>query len=184
MRDSLIETAIGAPVVADAAFSLWCALAREGEAPSTGDRVEYGAMFSSVSGVSRGTDVRVAGVKVGLVKSISLDTETNEARTVLAVDDKVTLYSDAVARIQTDGILGNAYIGLDPGFDAFQLGPVDPCKSGETLFDGSGCAMIQNTQGSVDLMTLVGSFASQSGDSDGDSGSASGNGGAGGGYPE
>ncbi|MEM6947623.1 MAG: hypothetical protein AAF486_05995, partial [Pseudomonadota bacterium] len=59
-----------------------------------------------------------------------------------------------------------------------EMGPVPSCSADTALFDGSGCAMIANTQGSVDLFTLFASFASGG---NGDSGSdASGDGG----YPE
>lgn len=185
MRESLVETLIGALVVLIAVVFLWFALASGSESANAGgDRRELGARFSSVSGISRGSDVRVAGVKVGVVKSISLDRETNEAQVVLAVDEGIRVFEDAVARVQTDGLLGSAYISLDPGYDAFDLGPVTACGSNKQLFDGSGCAMITNTQGSVDLLTLFASFAG-SGSGDTDSADAgSGAGAAGGGYPE
>ena len=187
MRESMAETLIGAIVVAIAGVFLWFALSSGGEAMSSrSDQRELGARFSSISGVARGADVRVAGVKVGVVKSISLDTQTNEARTVLAVDEGLQVFEDAVARVQTDGLLGGAYVSLDPGYDAFGLGPLPNCDGDRALFDGSGCSMIVNTQGSVDLLTLFASFASGSG---GDTGDGSGNGGApgddaSGGYPE
>ena len=187
MRESLVETLVGAIVVAVAGVFLWFALANGGEAVSSGsDQRQLGARFSSISGVSRGSDVRVAGVKVGVVKSISLDTRTNEARTVLAVQDGLQVFEDAVARVQTDGLLGGAYVSLDPGYDAFGLGPLSNCDGDKALFDGSGCSMIVNTQGSVDLLTLFASFASGSG---GDTGNGSDDGNTpggdnSGGYPE
>ena len=187
MRESLVETLIGALVVLVAGVFLWFALARGGDATgTTGDRRELGARFSSISGVARGADVRVAGVKVGVVKSISLDTETNEAKTVLAVDESLNVYEDAVARVQTDGLLGSAYVSLDPGYDAFELGPLPSCGQDKSLFDGSGCSMIVNTQGSVDLLTLFASFASGNGGSGSggsSSGASTGDGGSGA-YPE
>jgi len=164
MRESLVETLIGLAVVVVAGFFLWFALSEGGDSGPTGDSRELGATFSSVSGVARGTDVRVAGVKVGVVKSIDLDTETNRANTVLAVDSELNVYDDAVARIQTDGLLGGAYVALDPGYDAFELGPVPICTTEQSLFDGSGCSMVINAQGSVDLLTLLASFASGGGD--------------------
>jgi len=181
MRESLVETLIGAAVIVVAGIFLWFALARGGDAPGgTSDR-EIGARFSSVSGVDRGADVRVAGVKVGVVRAIRLDKETNEALLTMGVDDGIDIFEDAVARIQTDGLLGGAYIALDPGYDAFDLGPVPNCGTGERLFDQSGCSMIANTQGSVDLLTLFASFAS--GGDGGSSGNQDGQDDLGG-YPE
>lgn len=163
MRESLVETLIGLVVVLVAGAFLWFALAKGGDTPVSRDTRELGARFSSVSGIDRGADVRIAGVKVGVVRTIGLDRETNEAEAVLSVDRTIEIYEDAVARIQTDGLLGGAYVALDPGYDAFDLGPVPSCGAGEALFDGSGCSMISNTQGSVDLMTLFASFASGNG---------------------
>ncbi|MEO0465088.1 MAG: MlaD family protein [Pseudomonadota bacterium] len=166
MRESLVETLIGLAVVAVAGFFLWFSMSEGGDASISSDQREFGARFSSVSGISRGADVRVAGVKVGLVQSIGLDRATNEAEAVLVVDSSLNVFDDAVARIQTDGLLGGAYIALDPGYDAFELGPVPVCGAEDALFDGSGCSMITNTQGSVDLLTLFASFASGSGGGD------------------
>ncbi|MEM9739486.1 MAG: MlaD family protein [Pseudomonadota bacterium] len=160
MRESIVETLIGVAVVAVAAAFLWFALARGGDVSTGSADLEVGARFSSVSGVDRGADVRIAGVKVGVVQSIRLDWETNEALLTMGVDSGIEVFDDAVARIQTDGLLGGSYIALDPGYDAFELGPIPACGAGESLFDGTGCSMIANTQGSVDLLTLFASFAS------------------------
>ncbi|MCI4643974.1 MAG: MlaD family protein [Hyphomonadaceae bacterium] len=172
MRDSLVETLIGALVILAAMVFAWFALARGSDAPVSKDAREFGARFSSVSGVERGADVRVSGVKVGVVRGISLDSETNEARMVLSVDSALSVFDDAVARIQSDGLLGGAYVSLDPGYDAFELGPVVDCGAGESLFDGSGCNMINQTQGSVDLLTLFASFAGGQGGDSGNSASS------------
>ena len=169
MRESLVETLIGLAIVIVAGVFFWFALSTGGDAPVSSDAREMGARFSSVAGVDRGTDVRVAGVKVGVVRDVALDRETNEARAILSVDSGIEIFEDAVARIQTDGLLGGAYVALDPGFDAFALGPVPACAGSQSLFDGTGCNMINNTQGSVDLMTLFASFASGGGGGDGGS---------------
>lgn len=167
MRESLVETLIGLIVVAVAGAFFWFALATGGEASMAPDAREVGARFSSVAGIERGADVRVAGVKVGVVREIRLDRETNEAQTVLAIDPGIEIFEDAVARIQSESLLGGSYVSLDPGYDAFDLGPVAACGDGNDLFDGSGCNMITNTQGSVDLMTLFASFANGGGGGNG-----------------
>jgi len=169
MRESFVETLIGAAVVIVAGVFLWFALARGGDVPTGDADRELGARFSSVSGIDRGADVRIAGVKVGVVRAIRLDNETNEALLTMNVNSGINIFEDAVARIQTDGLLGGAYIALDPGYDAFSLGPVGQCGASETLFDGTGCSMVANTQGSVDLLTLFASFANGGGGDDGGS---------------
>lgn len=160
MRESFFETIIGAIIVGVAGFFLWFALARGGDSSGvSANQYEVTARFNSVSGISRGSDVRIAGVKAGVVKAIEGDPETFEAVLKLALDSKWQLPDDTDARISTDGLLGGAYIALEPGA-GFDNIPQD--GSGEIIF----------TRGSVDLLTLFASFATGGGGS-GDSGASS-----------
>jgi phospholipid/cholesterol/gamma-HCH transport system substrate-binding protein len=155
MRESAFETLIGAVVVAVAAVFLWFALARGGEASTGSNQYDVTARFNSVSGLSRGSDVRIAGVKAGIVKAIDGDPERFEAVVTLALDSKWVLPDDTDARVSTDGLLGGAYIALEPGAGMENIAQ-----------DGTG--EIQYTRGSVDLLTLFASFASGSGGSEED----------------
>ena len=146
MRESFFETLVGALVVAVAAVFLWFALAVGGDAETKGDQYNVLARFNNVSGISRGSDVRIAGVKAGVVKSIEGDPTRFEAVLTLSLDKKWELPDDTDARISTDGLLGGAYIGLEPG-GGFDTIPQD--GTGEILY----------TRGSVDLLTLFASFA-------------------------
>ena len=132
MRESIFETLIGAAVVVVAGVFLWFALARGGEAASApSGSVEIGARFSSVSGVDRGTDVRMAGVKVGTVRAIKLDVDRAEALVTMALSkDLFPLEDGASARIQAEGLLGGNYISLEPGPG---FGEIEPCV---LLLDG------------------------------------------------
>lgn len=151
MRESVFETLIGGVVVAVAALFLWFALARGGDGSGLGpNQYEVTARFNSVAGISRGADVRIAGVKAGVVKSIEGDPRTFEAVLRLAIDSKWELPDDTDARIVTDGLLGGAYIALEAG------GGFDNIAQ-----DGTG--EIQFTRGSVDLLTLFASFATGGG---------------------
>jgi phospholipid/cholesterol/gamma-HCH transport system substrate-binding protein len=153
MRESAFETLIGALVVAVAAFFLWFALARGGEASTGSSQYDVTARFNSVSGLSRGSDVRIAGVKAGIIKAIEGDPERFEAVVTLSLDTKWVLPDDTDARVSTDGLLGGAYIALEPGAGFDNIAQ-----------DGTG--EIQYTRGSVDLLTLFASFASGGGSSD------------------
>jgi phospholipid/cholesterol/gamma-HCH transport system substrate-binding protein len=171
MRESILETIIGAAVLCVAGVFLWFAIGNGGDqAQAAEGSVELGARFNSVSGVERGTDVRMAGVKVGTVRGIELNVERAEALVTMAVDQKLVPLDDGTtARIQSEGLLGGNYINLEP---AAGFGQIEPCGDGEELFGDSGCGEILYTQGSVDLLTLMASFASNGGSGD-DSGSAS-----------
>ena len=171
MRESIFETVIGAAVVVVAGLFLWFAFARGGEgtaAPS--GSAEIGARFSSASGIDRGTDVRMAGVKIGTVRAIKLDAERAEALVTMALSSRLFPMDDgASARIQTDGRLGGNYSSREPGSG---FGQIEPCGENQELFGESGCGEILYTQGSVDLLTLFASFANGGGGSS-DSGSGS-----------
>ncbi len=98
------------------------------------------AYFTSVSGLNNGADVEMAGVEIGKVASISLDTEQFLAKVELNIINKVELSDDVIASIKTTGIIGDKYIDLSPG------GSETILKPGETIF---------NTESSVDLESLV-----------------------------
>lgn len=164
MRESVFETLVGLAVLIVAGVFLWFGLARGGDAASSGETVELGARFSSAATIDRGTDVRMAGVKIGTVRDVALDRERAEALVVMAVDSTILPLGDGTsARVQSEGLLGGAYINLEP---AEGFGEILACGAGEELFGDSGCGEIIYAQGSVDLMTLFASFASGNGSGD------------------
>lgn len=111
MRESLFETLIGLAVVAVAGFFLVFSLSQRSDA-STGNSYDLIAKFDRADGISPGTDVRVAGVKVGTVKSISLDQKTYKAEAALAIRKDVQIPMESAAKIQADGLLGGSYIHI------------------------------------------------------------------------
>jgi phospholipid/cholesterol/gamma-HCH transport system substrate-binding protein len=147
MREPAFETFVGALVVAVAALFLWFALAQGGAGPAGGNTYDVTARFNNVSGLSRGSDVRLAGVRAGVVKAIDGDPERFEAVVTLALDRKWDLPDDTDARISTDGLPGSAYIALERGASLEMIAQ-----------DGSGT--IDYTRGSGDLLTLFASLAS------------------------
>lgn len=136
------ETILGAVVAAVAiGFFVFAA----GQAGETGGRTGYDlvARFQRVDGVAVGSDVRVSGVKVGVVREVALDPATYMARLTMTIDDGVEVLDQSTARVASDGLLGGAYVAIEPaGFDPLAEG-----------------AEIPNTQGAVDLLTLFASFA-------------------------
>jgi phospholipid/cholesterol/gamma-HCH transport system substrate-binding protein len=138
------ETILGAIVVAVAAGFFAFAAAQAGQTGG-GAGYELTARFQRVDGIDVGSDVRVSGVKVGVVRSVELDPETYMARLTFALDRSVQVLDESTARISSDGLLGGAYVAIEPtGLD-----PLPP--GGE----------IPYTQSSVDLLTLFAGFAQQ-----------------------
>jgi phospholipid/cholesterol/gamma-HCH transport system substrate-binding protein len=79
--------------------------------------------FDQVAGLSLQSAIRVAGVKVGAVTTISLDGK--KARVVLSLPKEFQVYRDASASLSSIGILGEKYIELDPGHPQAGLLPQD-----------------------------------------------------------
>jgi phospholipid/cholesterol/gamma-HCH transport system substrate-binding protein len=141
------ETLLGAIVAIVAIGFFAFAAAQAGQ--SGGGGYNLTARFQRVDGISVGSDVRVSGVKVGVVKAVALDPETYMARLTLAIDPAVHVLDESTARVAADGLLGGAYIAIEPaGFSPLTAG-----------------AEIPNTQGAVDLLTLFASVASGGGGS-------------------
>lgn len=145
-RDNFIEALVGLLVVLLAAWFVFFAWQRTGG--EIRDSITVTALFPAANGVSVGTDVRVAGLKVGQVTGHRLDPQSYQAQLTLALDRDVRIPADSSAAITSEGLLGGNYIALLPG------GSQTPLKNGDAILD---------TQGSVDMMGLVGSLINRSG---------------------
>lgn len=102
------------------------------------------ASFRSVEGVSVGTDVRLAGVKVGTVTALSLNPETYFADATIAIRKDVAVPTDSTLLVSSEGLLGGTFVEVQPGGALEMLEP-----GGE----------IEDTQGAVSLITLLMKFA-------------------------
>ncbi len=162
MRESTFETLVGLGVLLVASLFFFFMMDRGGDSSTATGTAELGVRFSSASGIDRGTDVRMAGVKIGTVRDVDLDVERAEALVTLAVDDRIVPLGDGTtARVQSESLLGGSYINLEP---AEGFGEIMQCAEGEELFGDTGCGEIIYAQGSIDLMTLFASFATGSGE--------------------
>jgi phospholipid/cholesterol/gamma-HCH transport system substrate-binding protein len=148
------QAAVGLLVVLLAAWFVWFAWMRTGGGEKA-DAIHVTALFPNASGVNVGTDVRVAGLKIGSVTDQKLDPQSYQVAVRMAIDPKVKIPADSSAAITSEGLLGSTFIALIPG------GETTPLKNGDTISD---------TQGAMDLMGLVGQFINKSG---GDTSSAS-----------
>jgi phospholipid/cholesterol/gamma-HCH transport system substrate-binding protein len=107
------------------------------------------AHFNNVGGLKPTASVRSAGVLVGRVNSITLDTANYEARVMMTIDKRYQFPKDTFANILTSGLLGEQYIGLMPGGDDQML------KDGDEF---------KKTQSAVVLEDLIGKFFTMSAD--------------------
>jgi phospholipid/cholesterol/gamma-HCH transport system substrate-binding protein len=95
----------------------------------------YNARFFSVSGLKSGAIVEMAGVEIGQVNSISLNTERYVADVEVKVKKDVKLTEDVIASIKTAGLIGDKYIKLSPGGSDVYLNPGDTIIETESAMD-------------------------------------------------
>jgi phospholipid/cholesterol/gamma-HCH transport system substrate-binding protein len=79
-----------------------------------GPTSSYSAIFKDVSGLAEGDDVRVAGVRVGRVDGIEL-TSDNKAKVTFQIHSNQTLYTNTLASVTYQNIIGQRYVGLSQG---------------------------------------------------------------------
>jgi phospholipid/cholesterol/gamma-HCH transport system substrate-binding protein len=79
-----------------------------------GPTTSYSAVFSDVSGLVEGDDVRVAGVRVGRVDNVEL-TPANHAKVTFQIHSNQTLYNTTLASVTYQNIIGQRYLGLTQG---------------------------------------------------------------------
>lgn len=119
-----------------------------------GDTYAVTASFGNIGGLKAGSAVTMAGVKIGRVRSIEIDPDTFEARVTLDISERFNrIPEDSSAKILTAGLLGEQYIGLEPG------------GMDEHLSDGSELML---TQGALVLENLIGQFLARQGEGEDD----------------
>ena len=101
------------------------------------------ARFDNVGGLKLRAPVKAAGVVVGRVERVQLDSKTYEAIVPLRIDQGYTFSRDTIASINTSGLLGEVYIALDAGGDP------------QMLADGG---RIGKTQSAVVIEKLISQF--------------------------
>lgn len=147
MKNNVIETIIGAVVVTAAAGFLVYAANAVGVSGSE-DEYELNASFRSAEGVALGTDVRMAGVKIGSVSKMELNSTTYRAELGISIIEGIDIPDDSSVSIASEGLLGGNFIEIIPGASEFAVE-----RGGQ----------IEDTQGSVSLVTLLLKFVSGSG---------------------
>jgi phospholipid/cholesterol/gamma-HCH transport system substrate-binding protein len=113
MSGNVIETVMGAVVLAVAAFFLFFAYTTSQVRAVDGYTVT--AQFTRVDGIRDGSDVRIAGVKVGSVTAEDLDPKTYLATLKMSINPEYKLPEDTVAEVISSSLLGDKYLALVPG---------------------------------------------------------------------
>ena len=139
---NIAETLVGAIVVGIAivfAVFLW----RFSDVGFGTGQYTVDAKFRSAEGITLGTDVRLAGVKIGSVSNLSLDPQTFQAIARLSIKPEYQMPDDSAAIISSEGLLGGSFVEILPG------------GSYELMVDGSE---FSETQGAVSFISLLMKF--------------------------
>ena len=100
------------------------------------------AKFKSVSGLKPGSQVEMAGVKIGSIDSVSLDKD-DRALVNIKINKGIVLTDDVIASIKTSGLIGDRYISISPGGSEIIL------KSGDTITE---------TESAIDIEELISKY--------------------------
>jgi phospholipid/cholesterol/gamma-HCH transport system substrate-binding protein len=139
---NLAEVLIGAVVLIIAVGFLVYAIENSGRNPIGAGYPLY-AQFSNIAGLAVGSEVRLAGVKIGVVDNESIDPKTYLAKVRMTIRNDVELPTDSSIEVASESLLGGVYLSVQPGADETML------KPGQT---------ITITQGAVSLQDLLGKF--------------------------
>ena len=144
MNKKGIEVLVGGFVLLGLAGLLFLSL-KAANLASFGERRGYvvTARFENIGGPKPRAPVRSAGVTVGRVKSIALDPTSFQGVVTMELDREVQFPKDSSAKILTSGLLGDNYVGLEPGGDTEMLKSAD---------------RIRMTQSAVVLENLISQF--------------------------
>lgn len=140
-QSNVAETLIGAVVIAVAVGFLAFAYLRTGSGSLSG--YEVNARLPKADGLSVGTDVRLAGIKIGTVTDLTLDPKTYLVTVHMSIRNDIKLPVDSSVLVTQAGFLGGQYLSITPG--------------GEDKMMAAG-SFFENAQGSIDVMGLVNRF--------------------------
>ena len=148
MSHNTTEVLVGGVVLAAAiGFAIYAGQATG--LSQSGTDYSLNTSFRSLEGVGVGTDVRLAGVKIGTVTDVVLNPQTYRADTHFSVQQGIDIPDDSAVVVSSEGLLGGNFVEIMPGGSPFSFEPGDE---------------MDDTQGAVSLITLLLKFVSGSGE--------------------
>ncbi len=142
MAENKLEVVVGAAVLLVTGIFFYLLLLENDTFLENGG-YELVAEFNSAQGVSVGTDVKLAGIKVGSVSDMSINTETYKADVHMIISSDLDIPVDSFLAVSSEGLLGANFVEILPGLDFEYFQP--------------GEKVIQ-TQSYVDFMSLMAGF--------------------------
>ena len=142
MKKLSVEFIVGMFLLSGIAAMTYLSVVVSGVSGFSTDGYRLMAKFENSSGLKRGAVVEIAGVKIGQVASISLDSESQESLVWLEINQGVDIQDDAIASIRTAGIIGDKFIKISTG-------------GGDLLVDGDE---IIETEPAISIEELVSKY--------------------------
>lgn len=149
MNSKKIDFSVGLFVILGLCAIVYMAVQIGGGRFFGSDSRDVTAIFSNIGGLSSGSNITIAGVKIGTVGPITLNPETLKAEVTLMIEGDIALWDDATASIKTNGLIGDKYISIYPG----------------TEIEGISAPLegpIVDTEPALDIESLISKFASGS----------------------
>ncbi len=133
MQTKLVDFWVGLFVLAGAIALLFLAL-KVGNMSSLSFKSSYSVMtkFDNIGGLKPRAPIKSAGVVVGRVGEIKFDDKTFQAVVTLQLDNRYKFPKDSSVKILTSGLLGEQYIGLEPGGETNSLVAGDKIKMSQS----------------------------------------------------
>ncbi len=139
MQKNYIESALGIFVVAITIALLWIFF-KTNDQKTTDEYIKVTAFFQTVAGVTKGTDVKLGGVKVGKILNVYLDEDTLNPVLSIGLDKSYNIPADCSFAVKSEGIMGGKFVSVEIG------------TSDQKITEGQ---IFYNNQSSLDLESIV-----------------------------
>ena len=115
MKSDIFEFIVGLGVIIIAGWFILSVVSKSGKLSNISETTNYIASFNDVSGISVGSNIKLAGVTVGKVLELKLDEINYTAEMVLGINKKIKIPNDSEIIITSEGLLGGNYVSISPG---------------------------------------------------------------------
>lgn len=139
MKQNLVETFVGIFVIAVAVLFFMYGYKVSNKAAPDASYILH-ANFDNIDGITSGGDVKLSGIKIGFVESVTLEKENYLARAKIHIDKKYDIPKDSRISVSTSGIIGGKYLRIEPGYE-------------EEMFKNND--EFTNTQSAINLEDLI-----------------------------
>ena len=115
MKSDIFEFIVGLGVIIIAGWFILSVVTKSDKLSNISEITNYIASFNDVSGISVGSNIKLAGVTVGKVLELKLDEINYTAEMVLGINRKIKIPNDSEIIITSEGLLGGNYVSISPG---------------------------------------------------------------------